>query len=217
MQVVWLWNRHRRCRRLLSAYLDGEVTAPESRTVEEHLSECGACASELEELRAIVAVLRALPDLPVPRSFALEREPVPSDGGAGLLRAARLATAAAGSLAAAMLVGTLAVGVFTGGADDSEAAADSPAVMAGAAAVEAAQPVPAAPAPAAAMKAAPAPVGMTPRAAAAVSAAEADDTRPEEGGRFGASWRLPAALSGLLILFAAATGWLTVLIRRRSP
>jgi anti-sigma factor RsiW len=81
MRVVWLRNRHRRCRRLLSAYLDGEVTASERRTVDEHLSKCGACASELEELKATVALLRELPYLPVPRSFALEREPAPADGG----------------------------------------------------------------------------------------------------------------------------------------
>ena len=269
MQVVWLWNRHRRCRRLLSAYLDGEVTASERRMVAEHLSECGACTSELEELKMTVGLLRDLPDLPVPRSFTLERAPVPADGGTGLLRAARLATAAAGSLAAVMLVGTMAVGVLTGGADDSEsamqsdyipAAADVPTSVPQAPVPKAAAPVPAAApasaapaAPAAAAMAAPipdtaeemeeadataaetetpvpspgatplpsptvtpAPVEVMSQAVADVLEAEAEDPRPEEEPRSDASWRLPAALGGLLLLFAAATGWLTVLIRRRS-
>ena len=255
MQVVWLWNRHRRCGRLLSAYLDGEVTASERRMVAEHLSECGACTSELEELKMTVDLMRDLPDLPVPRSFTLERAPVTADGGTGLLRAARLATAAAGSLAAVMLVGTMAVGVFTGGADDSEsamqsdyipAAADVPTTVPQAPVPKAAAPVPAAApappaAPAAAAMAAPIPetAEETKEAAAASSpsatplpsptvtpapvevmsqaaAAEIEDPRPEEEPRSDASWRLPAALGGLLLLFAAATGWLTVLIRRRS-
>ena len=251
MQVVWLWNRHRRCRRLLSAYLDGEVTASERRMVAEHLSECGACTSELEELKMTVVLLRDLPDLPVPRSFTLERAPVPADGGTGLLRAARLATAAAGSFAAVMLVGTMAVGVLTGGADDSESAMQSDYIPA-AAPVPAAAPASAAPAaPAAAAMAAPipdtaeeteevaataaetetpapspsatplpsptvtpAPVEVMSQAVA--DAAEVDDPGPEEEPRSDAPWRLPAALGGLLLLFAAATGWLTVLIRRRS-
>ncbi len=255
MQVVWLWNRHRRCRRLLSAYLDGEATAPERRMVAEHLSECGACTSELEEMKMTVALLRNLPDLPVPRSFTLEREPVPADGGTGLLRAARLATAAAGSLAAAMLVGTMAVGMLTGGADDSESAMQSSDVPA--AAAPAAQPVPtaramaapdapaaaAAPtAPADAMQAAPAQPAAAVAAPKAETATEAEegevdeetpipsptatpypsptvtpapvrmtpqaaDPGPEDEPRSGVSWRLPAALGGLLLLFAAATGW----------
>ena len=166
MQVVWLWNRHRRCLRLLSAYLDGEVTASERRMVAEHLSECGACTSELEELKMTVVLLRDLPDLPVPRSFTLEREPVPADGGTGLLRAARLATAAAGSLAAAMLVGTMAVGVFIEGMDDSEPASDSPATMVEAAPAPAAQPMSAAPAPAPTAPAAAVDISPTPVAAA---------------------------------------------------
>ena len=59
---------------------------------------------------------------------------------------------------------------------------------------------------------------MMPQAAADVSAAEeAYDPRPEEEPRSGAAWRLPAVLGGLLILLTAATGWLTLLIRRRSP
>ena len=270
MQVVWLWNRHRRCRRLLSAYLDGEVTASERRMVAEHLPECGACTSELEGLKMTVALLRDLPDLPVPRSFTLERAPAPADSGTGLLRAARLATAAVGSLAAVMLVGTMAVGVLTGGADE-EAAFDSPAAMAEAAPAQApvskaaAPAAPAAPAAAAAMQAAPAPTAavetsLTPVVAAmaasipdtaeeteetAATAAETEtpapspsatplpsptvtpapveamsqaaaDPRPEEEPSADASWRLPAALGGLLLLFGAATGWLTVLIRRRS-
>ncbi len=277
--MVWLWNRHKPCQRLLSAYVDGQVTEPERRTVEEHLSGCGPCTSDLEELRATVALLRALPELPVPRSFALEQAPVLSVGGTGLLRAARLATAVAGSLSAAVLAGALMTGLFTGSADEAASAqqtsADRPAAaaeVARVAAPPAAETVPqaaAAPtAPPMAMSAAaptapaqpksgeaevpqpaaaalsiaeaeetptptasptptptltpsptatPAPAEGTPLAFAPTPVAdEADDTRQEKERRTGLSWQIPAALGGLLVVFAASTGWLTILIRRRS-
>lgn len=67
-------GRHRRLRDLLSAYVDGEVTESERRRVEGHLEGCDDCRAELEELRATVSVLRRMPELAVPRSFALTPE-----------------------------------------------------------------------------------------------------------------------------------------------
>ncbi|MHB9092415.1 MAG: anti-sigma factor family protein, partial [Chloroflexota bacterium] len=63
-------------RPLLSAYLDGRVTDEERAAVEQHLVGCAGCRSELAQLRLVVSTLRALPPLPVPRSFALRREEV---------------------------------------------------------------------------------------------------------------------------------------------
>lgn len=66
---------------LLSAYIDGEVTPDEAARVEQHLPTCRHCADELESLRWTVNLLREVPPIPVPRSFAvrladLEPEPV---------------------------------------------------------------------------------------------------------------------------------------------
>ncbi len=67
-------GRHRRLRDLLSAYVDGEVAESDRRRVEAHLESCDACRTELEELRATVSLLRRMPELAVPRSFALTPE-----------------------------------------------------------------------------------------------------------------------------------------------
>ncbi|MFQ5856719.1 MAG: anti-sigma factor family protein, partial [Anaerolineae bacterium] len=65
---------------LLSAYIDGEVTPNEATRVEQHLPVCRRCTEELESLRWTVSLLREVPSVPVPRSFAIrqidiEREP----------------------------------------------------------------------------------------------------------------------------------------------
>ncbi|MEA2576052.1 MAG: hypothetical protein QOH93_3350, partial [Chloroflexia bacterium] len=52
-------------RPLISAYLDGEVTPEERRSVERHLASCEECRHVLAEYRAIGSDLRALP-VPVP-------------------------------------------------------------------------------------------------------------------------------------------------------
>ena len=54
---------------LLSAYLDGEVTAAERATVEGHLEECDACAAELEALRSTVIAVAAMPPARPPDDF----------------------------------------------------------------------------------------------------------------------------------------------------
>lgn len=56
---------------LLSPYLDGRVSDAEKESLEEHVSRCSSCALELQRLRVVVQALRALPVVPVPRSFAL--------------------------------------------------------------------------------------------------------------------------------------------------
>ncbi len=49
-----------RVRERLSAYLDGETTAGESREVARHLAACGACRSELAALERLTAALAGL-------------------------------------------------------------------------------------------------------------------------------------------------------------
>ena len=48
----------------LSEYLDGELTAAERGTLDAHLAACDGCRRDLEELRALTARARALPDSP---------------------------------------------------------------------------------------------------------------------------------------------------------
>ena len=74
--MVRLFGRpERRRRELLSAYLDGELTAQESREVEENLAASQDARNELAGLQATVDLLRQLPDLDTPRSFALDAAP----------------------------------------------------------------------------------------------------------------------------------------------
>ena len=61
---------------LLSAYLDGEVTAEERALVEAQLRLSPAWREELDGLRWTVSLLRELPEAPLPRSFEL---PVPAE------------------------------------------------------------------------------------------------------------------------------------------
>lgn len=46
----------------LSAYLDGELDADETRTIANHLAACAACAAQLAELQTLSAGFRALPE-----------------------------------------------------------------------------------------------------------------------------------------------------------
>jgi hypothetical protein len=66
----WL-NPHRRIQDRLSAYLDAELPVDEARMVDAHVRSCGSCAQELAELRLAAAALADLPEVDVPRSFAL--------------------------------------------------------------------------------------------------------------------------------------------------
>lgn len=51
--------------------LDGRLSDGERATVEAHLATCAGCREDLEQLRATVSMLRALPEARVPRSFRL--------------------------------------------------------------------------------------------------------------------------------------------------
>jgi anti-sigma factor RsiW len=58
---------------MLSAYLDGELTAKERQHLEGHLAQCDACAEELRTLRYAKAMLVEAPALRIPRSFVVRR------------------------------------------------------------------------------------------------------------------------------------------------
>ncbi len=58
----------------LSAYIDEALSDSRRGRVEAHLRSCGDCARRLEELKQVVAELRALPPAKAPRSFALSPE-----------------------------------------------------------------------------------------------------------------------------------------------
>jgi|GEM_PF-658421 len=102
----------------LSAYIDGELTPRERTRVEQHLKECPACAEDLRTLRQTVALLRELPVIPAPRSFAVRPQvaklrpaPAPSAWGYGLLKGA---TAIAALLFVLLIGGDLALHTFGG-------------------------------------------------------------------------------------------------------
>jgi hypothetical protein len=58
---------------MLSAYLDGELTAKERQQLEGHLAQCDACAEELRTLRYAKAMSIEAPALRIPRSFVVRR------------------------------------------------------------------------------------------------------------------------------------------------
>ncbi len=74
--MMFWFDRHRRFRHQLSAYIDGELDAPAAGRLEGHLAECERCRVEMEQLRATVAGLRELPGVEPPRSFTLSPERV---------------------------------------------------------------------------------------------------------------------------------------------
>jgi hypothetical protein len=57
--------------KLLSAFLDNQVTAAERTRLEAHLRDCAVCREELHSLRQTITLLRALPRAPTPRAFTL--------------------------------------------------------------------------------------------------------------------------------------------------
>lgn len=102
----------------LSAYIDGELAGRERARVEQHLKECQACAENLRTLRQTVALLKELPVIPAPRSFAVRPRvarprpaPAPSGWGYGLLKGA---TAIAALLLVLLIGGDVALHVLGG-------------------------------------------------------------------------------------------------------
>ena len=100
----------------LSAYTDGELSPAEMERVEKHLQECRACSASLATLRQTVALLKELPLVPAPRSFAVRpavprARPslAPPAWGYGLLKGA---TALAALLLVLLVGGDLALHVI---------------------------------------------------------------------------------------------------------
>lgn len=60
---------HHRVERLLSAYLDAELSPEEAKAVQEHLLDCAACRDAYENLRAAKAALGQLPLADPPGEF----------------------------------------------------------------------------------------------------------------------------------------------------
>lgn len=56
----------------LNSYLDGELSAPDVKKVESHLSICQSCATELKSIQELNATLDAMPSMCVPSNFAEE-------------------------------------------------------------------------------------------------------------------------------------------------
>ena len=102
--MLW-FDRHRRLRDQLSAYIDGALDPPAAGRLEAHLGECEGCRTELEQLRSTVAALRELPVAQAPRSFALSQERAAVRGPAAPLAfGARIAAAGVAVALAAVLV-----------------------------------------------------------------------------------------------------------------
>ena len=112
---------HSRIRALLSPYVDGEVSAAETRRVEEHAAACPACRDELASLTATVELVRGLPELELPRSFELTRLPEEEPRVSFGVWAPRLATSVAGLLLVVLLAGDITGALIqSGGSDEAE-------------------------------------------------------------------------------------------------
>ncbi len=91
-----MWGRRekaecRKVRGLLSEYMDGTLAGAGLDLVRGHLERCDACRHEYEGLRTTVDMLRRMPVVAAPRSFALSPEQVKAGGilsprGVGWLR-----------------------------------------------------------------------------------------------------------------------------------
>ena len=123
--MMFWFNRHRRLRDQLSAYIDGELDASAAERLERHLAECGRCRQEMEQLRATVAALQELPAVEPPRSFTLSPERLaprpPMPVASPLAFGARIA--AAGVAAALAVVLVVDLGDFGGDGVTDEATA----------------------------------------------------------------------------------------------
>lgn len=72
----------------LSAYLDGELPAPERRAVDAHLRGCATCRRDLAELTRVKSLLGALPEVDLPAEvLAGVRDRLAPVGPAGVLAA----------------------------------------------------------------------------------------------------------------------------------
>lgn len=111
--------KHRRLQNLLSSYIDGQVTESEVAHVEAHLEGCEPCRQELDLLKATISLFAELPELEVPRSFALSEAPVVVRQQPRFVIATRFAASAAALLFVAVLVGD-ATGLITQGGEGAK-------------------------------------------------------------------------------------------------
>ena len=195
--------RHNRMQILLSAYIDGEVTPSEAVRVENHLRGCERCVSEITSLRATSRLLRSLPELELPRSFALAEAPAPVVFAPQLVWTTRFATSLAALFLVALLLGDV-LG-FVGQTPPSRSREESfrsvqaPAAPAAPAPQVASEPAPAAPVPeVASAPAAPAPLAASEPAAVAPAPLVASEPAPAAPAPLAASEPAPAAPAPLV-------------------
>lgn len=67
---------HKQVAELLSAYMDGEVTASERALVDAHLVTCSICTHDLETLYYTLNLLRQIPQAVAPRPFTLRESDI---------------------------------------------------------------------------------------------------------------------------------------------
>ena len=95
----------------LSALIDDMLDAAELADAQAHLHACAECSRRVEELRSVASLLRQLPDLEPPRSFALGPRAVADPPNLVRLRrwyaASRVAAAALAAGFVFLLAGTL--------------------------------------------------------------------------------------------------------------
>ena len=122
--------RHRRAARLLSSYIDGQVTPAGRRIVEEHLRVCDTCSRELDELRRTASLMSGLSVLEPASSYALSSPPAKAAGSRPSLAlwAPGIAAAACAVFLAVVVSGQAAgLLVQSGGSSDMfDSYADSP-------------------------------------------------------------------------------------------
>jgi hypothetical protein len=119
-------RRHERLQTLLSSYVDAQVTPAEAARVESHLTGCEECQRDLDNMRATVGLLRAMPELQPSRSFYLTAEPEPIRRSWAVQWGGTLATAAAAAVFITLIAGDM-TGLFeqTGLGVRNEATSDA--------------------------------------------------------------------------------------------
>jgi hypothetical protein len=71
---------------VLSALLDDQLPAADARAAREHLGVCQVCEQRLSELRGVVELLQALPEVALPRDFAIGPRTLPEPASVVRLR-----------------------------------------------------------------------------------------------------------------------------------
>ncbi|MFN0148856.1 MAG: zf-HC2 domain-containing protein [Dehalococcoidia bacterium] len=127
MTFVTLFRPHDRSRRLLDAFVDGELFGRPAARFEAHLARCGRCSRDVAAARQLKRSLRAMPERDAPRSFQLTPAMAAAASGARPAEARGPARVFARPLqfAAAAAVATLAVvvavDVWPSGGGDTDA------------------------------------------------------------------------------------------------